>query len=139
MAQYYGIERSEEYLEHYGIKGMKWRVQKAIRKGDIAVYKKQYKKAVKKLERLEKKAAKVSKYAKKAIIKGAGTAASLGNIPLAINNPGIVAYRAAKTGYNVYMSKSSKPKAALWREEIEKTFDPGSLYENAKRKRRGRK
>lgn len=32
MAKYYGIERSAEYLEHYGIKGMKWGIRKAIQR-----------------------------------------------------------------------------------------------------------
>ena len=30
MAEYYGVQRSEEYLAHYGIKGMKWGVRKEI-------------------------------------------------------------------------------------------------------------
>ena len=30
MARYYGIVRSEQYLKHYGIKGMRWGVRRAI-------------------------------------------------------------------------------------------------------------
>lgn len=30
MPDYYGVERSQDYLEHYGIKGMKWGVRKAV-------------------------------------------------------------------------------------------------------------
>ena len=32
MAQYYGVERSSDCLAHYGVKGMKWRVRKALKK-----------------------------------------------------------------------------------------------------------
>lgn len=52
MAAYYGIERSSVYLEHYGIKGMKWGVKKAITKGDKAALKRHYDKATSKLHRL---------------------------------------------------------------------------------------
>ena len=34
MAEYYGIQRSSEHLEHYGIKGMKWGVRKAREHGN---------------------------------------------------------------------------------------------------------
>lgn len=62
MAQYYGVERSEEYLEHYGIKGMKWGVQKArdvmLRDKQAGERKldRQYRKAQRKLEKLKDKA-----------------------------------------------------------------------------------
>ena len=53
MAQYYGIQRSDEYLAHYGIKGMKWGVRKAIEKGDKIALQKHYKKATAKLKELK--------------------------------------------------------------------------------------
>lgn len=56
MAKYYGIQRSEEYLVHYGIKGMKWGVQKAKVAGNDKALSKQYMKASKKLEKLNRKA-----------------------------------------------------------------------------------
>lgn len=31
MAEYYAVERSAEYLKHYGVKGMRWGVRKAAR------------------------------------------------------------------------------------------------------------
>lgn len=52
MAQYYGIERSSEYLEHYGIKGMRWGVRKAIQSGDRQALKKHFVKASLKLGKL---------------------------------------------------------------------------------------
>jgi len=30
MAKYYGIERSSDYLAHYGVRGMRWGVRKAL-------------------------------------------------------------------------------------------------------------
>ena len=53
---YYGVTRSEEYLAHYGIKGMKWGVRKAVEKGDKKRLERHYKKANRKLNRLKEKA-----------------------------------------------------------------------------------
>ena len=52
MATYYGVERSSDYLEHYGIKGMKWGVQRALEKHDKEALKRQYQKASNKLVKL---------------------------------------------------------------------------------------
>lgn len=52
MAYYYAIERSSEYLEHYGVKGMKWGVRKALARGDRAGLRRHYLKAAKKLGEL---------------------------------------------------------------------------------------
>lgn len=70
----YAVDRSDEYLAHYGIKGMKWGVQKAIASGNSNKLARQYKKAQKKLAKLEKRAANGSKYAKRAAALGAGAA-----------------------------------------------------------------
>ena len=52
MAQYYAVERSSEYLAHYGIRGMKWGVRKAIdRIGGNFHRSKQYMNAHKKLQK----------------------------------------------------------------------------------------
>ena len=56
MPQYYGVARSSEYLAHYGVKGMKWGVRKAIERNDSKMLDRQYKKASKKLKKLSFKA-----------------------------------------------------------------------------------
>ena len=68
----YAIERSPEYLAHYGIRGMKWGVRKAIQRGDSRALGRQYAKAQKKLAKLEKQAGKSKKYARRAALMGAG-------------------------------------------------------------------
>ena len=120
MAKYYAIERSGEYLCHYGIKGMRWRVRKAIRKGDERAYKRQYRKATKHLEKLEKQAANGAKYAKRAVKKGVGLAGSLGTVAMGIGAPEVLAYKRAKA----------------FRKAMEQEFDPGQLFANQQRKKR---
>lgn len=57
MAQhYYGIQRSDEYLAHYGVRGMKWGVRKAIERGDRAALGHHYLKAQRKLAKLTEQA-----------------------------------------------------------------------------------
>jgi hypothetical protein len=74
----YAIDRSDEYLEHYGIKGMKWGVRKAIESGDSRKLARAYKKASRKLAKLEKRATNGKKYARRAALLGAGAAAAGG-------------------------------------------------------------
>ena len=74
----YAIERNDEYLAHYGIRGMKWGVRKAIASGNSARLSRQYAKAQKKLAKLEKQASKSKKYARRAALMGAGAAAAGG-------------------------------------------------------------
>ena len=54
--QYYGVERSDDYLAHYGIKGMRWGVRRALARGDNKALARQHKKAAKKLAKLEARA-----------------------------------------------------------------------------------
>lgn len=56
MAQYYAVERSSEYLAHYGVRGMKWGVRKAIERGNSKALARHYRKALNKLGKLDKKA-----------------------------------------------------------------------------------
>lgn len=74
----YAIERNDQYLAHYGIRGMKWGVRKAIASGNSARLGRQYAKAQKKLAKLEKRAANSKKYARRAALLGAGAAAAGG-------------------------------------------------------------
>lgn len=53
MECYYGVTRSPEYLAHYGVKGMKWGVHKALESGNQRAYARHYRKATRKLKRLE--------------------------------------------------------------------------------------
>ena len=73
---YYGVTRSDEYLAHYGIKGMKWGVRKARESGSDRRLARQFRKAEKKLAKLEKRANSGGKYARRAVALGAGSAAA---------------------------------------------------------------
>lgn len=78
--EYYGVSTtsSQDFLAHYGVKGMKWGVRKAIASGSDRALRRQYKKASKKLAKLEKLGANGKKYAKRAAAYGAGAAAAGG-------------------------------------------------------------
>lgn len=78
--EYYGAASTptEDFLAHYGVRGMKWGVRKAIQSGNSAKLSKQYAKAEKKLAKLEKRAANASKYGKRAAAMGAGAAVAGG-------------------------------------------------------------
>jgi len=78
--EYYGAVSTptEDFLAHYGVKGMKWGVRKAIASGNARRLGRQYNKAAKKLAKLEKRAASGKKYAKRAAVLGAGAAAAGG-------------------------------------------------------------
>lgn len=53
MAEYYGVVRSNRpELSHYGIRGMKWGVRKALERGDDRALSRQYRKAQRKLRKL---------------------------------------------------------------------------------------
>lgn len=76
--EYYGdaSTATSDYLAHYGVRGMKWGVRRAIKSGDSQKLSKQYAKAQKKLAKLEKRATKTGKYARRAALMGAGAAAA---------------------------------------------------------------
>lgn len=74
----YAIERNDEYLAHFGVKGMRWGVRKARETGNSRRLGRMYKKAAKKLAKLEKRAASGKKYARRAAALGAGAAVAGG-------------------------------------------------------------
>ena len=92
----YAIERSPEYLAHYGIRGMRWGVRKAKASGNAKRLGRQYAKAQKKLAKLEKRAAKADKYKKRAIAYGAGAAAAGGLAALGTGGVGKIVNAAGK-------------------------------------------
>lgn len=57
MDHYYGVVRSDSNtLSHYGIKGMRWGVRKAIKNKDVALLSKHHSKAMHKLAKLKTRA-----------------------------------------------------------------------------------
>ena len=71
---YYGVTRSSEYLAHYGIKGMKWGVRKAKYYGNDKSLERHYRKAARKLAKLERIGNDPGRYAKKAAAYGVAAA-----------------------------------------------------------------
>lgn len=82
MPSYYGVIRSSEYLTHYGVKGMKWGVRRALERGSDHALARQYRKAERKLQKLTKLGVNKQKYARRAALYGTG-AAALGGAALA--------------------------------------------------------
>ena len=56
MSEYYAVQRSGDSLAHYGVRGMKWGVKKALTSGSDKKLNKQFVKAQNKLRKLEDKA-----------------------------------------------------------------------------------
>ena len=113
MTNYYAIERSTDYIEHYGVKGMRWGVRRAMQSGNDKKLEKQYKKAQKKLKKLSQKADPVYqrneqiKYEKAS--KGARTA---GRVALGIATAG--------TGLVSGVNHIYRPSTAQKQKQIEK-------------------
>lgn len=71
---YYAIESSTDHLAHYGVKGMRWGVRKAIATGNQRALDRHYRKAVKKLAKLQDIGLNSRKYAAKSAAYGAAAA-----------------------------------------------------------------
>lgn len=74
--EYYGVASTptDDFIAHYGIRGMKWGVRKAVQSGNMKKLGRQYRKAEKKLSKLEKQATSGAKFAKRASKLAAGAA-----------------------------------------------------------------
>lgn len=115
MSEYYAIQRSDAWLAHYGVKGMKWGVRRALKKGDVRALRKHYLKAMKKINKLNKMSVSGRKYGARAAAYGAG-AAALGGA--AIGGPAalasLITRRAnAVAGTVKYSNKVGKPATAF--------------------------
>lgn len=71
---YYSVERSTDHLAHYGVKGMRWGVRKAIATGNQKAVDKHFRKAAKKLAKLQDIGLRPGKYAAKSAAYGAAAA-----------------------------------------------------------------
>lgn len=74
MSEYYAVQRSTDHLAHYGVKGMKWGVRKAIATGNQRALDRHFRKAAKKLKKLQDIGLRSGKYAAKATAYGAAAA-----------------------------------------------------------------
>lgn len=85
---YYGVIRSTDHLAHYGVKGMRWGVRRAIVTGNQRALDRHYRKAARKLAKLQN----IGDNAYKSIAKSAayGTAAA-GTGALALGGTGLAA------------------------------------------------
>ncbi len=94
MSEYYAVIRSTDHLAHYGVKGMKWGVRKAIAYGNDKALDRHFRKAAKKLRKLQDIGSNSPKYAAKAAAYGAAAA---GTASIAIpGTAGISKYLGAK-------------------------------------------
>lgn len=103
--EYYGAASTptSDFLAHYGVKGMKWGVRKAVASGNARKLSKAYNKAAKKLQKLEKRGSSGKKYAKRAAKLGVGAAlASMTSITGGWGNKNTVG-KAAQRGANAVL------------------------------------
>ena len=111
----YAIERSPEYLAHYGIRGMKWGVRKAREMGGARGARRlsrQYAKASKKLAKLEKRAASGSKYARRAAMLGAGAGIAGGAALAGTSGIGKLMGGAGRLGKKIFPGTTALAKTA---------------------------
>lgn len=125
MNEYYGIPSTptQDFLAHYGIPGMKWGVRKAIIKGNQKTFERHFRKAAKKLAKLQDKALNGGKYAAKAA--GYGAAAA-GAGTLAIGGTRLASKGIKAIGNVMQGSKNHKLVSALGK----KVNDSGDALNN---------
>lgn len=102
--EYYAVVRSTDHLEHYGVKGMKWGVRKAIATGNSKALDRHFRKAAKKLVKLTDIGLNSKKYAAKAAAYGAAAA---GTGTLAIKGSKGIGESLIGLGQSIPFDKSS--------------------------------
>lgn len=152
MAKYYGVTRSSEYLAHYGVKGMKWGVKKAIDSGDRAALSYHYAKAQKKLKKLTERASTGKGIAARRMAAGAAGSAVLSGVgTYALNRiRGVDPLNSAKTAglaalaggaggavFNAGRATSfekarARQKRDEWKREMDRTFKGTGVVKAAK-------
>lgn len=70
MSEYYAVQRSTDHLAHYGVKGMKWGVRKAIVNQNEKALDRHFRKAARKLRKLQDIGLNSRKYAAKSAAYG---------------------------------------------------------------------
>ena len=123
MAHYYGVTRSEEYIAHYGIKGMRWGVKKAKAARNDTALSKHFKKASAKLDKLNDRAdidiqkSKLKEHADKyklaslgTLVTGAYTGGMLATNRLSFTGAGMTMAGLGRTAYHVGKMASAKYK-----------------------------
>ena len=114
--EYYGVAStpSSDFLAHYGVKGMKWGVRKAIARGNKKALERHFRKSTKALAKLQDKGLNSKKYAAKATAYGAaavgtGTIAVGGTdlLSRALRNPAIKVW--GKQGVKTVTDYSTLP------------------------------
>ena len=127
----YAVDRNNDYLAHYGIKGMKWGAHKALDEFDRRAYRKHYRKATRKLKRLENHANARYNDPKNIVVDASKLAATSGLVAGGIADPRTLVYKAGMAGYNAIKagtSKNAAEKAEAWRKEMLDAFDPGHVF-----------
>ena len=107
MSEYYAVQRSTDHLAHYGVKGMKWGVRRAIANANARSLDRHFRRAARKLKKLTDIGMNSKKYAIKAAAYGAAAAGT-----------GTVAALGTKGYSNILRNKAKKLLAGRLRAEV---------------------